>query len=232
MKLRFFLILLALIIEGCATPSAPYVMLPLDEQPMYGGLDRQSIPEVKKGDEDFIRKTSAAFGGRERAAAAWVDQGFRFYKSGNLKFAMRRFNQAWLLDPKNPEVYWGFGVVLHDRDQAFAAYDMLKRAYDLGFRNPGFPANLGKMALVRIVERQDLSESQKVAFRNESEQYFEEAVKSQTSLAYIYECWASARYWDKDYKGAWEKIAIARKYGELPSPGFLDVLSAKMPEPK
>ena len=57
MKRTVLILTLALVVGGCATPPAPHVALPLDEQPMYGGLDRQSIPELKKGDEDFIRKT-------------------------------------------------------------------------------------------------------------------------------------------------------------------------------
>ncbi len=32
--------------------------------------------------------------------------------------AMLRFNQAWLLNPKNYSAFWGFGAVLSEKRQA------------------------------------------------------------------------------------------------------------------
>ncbi|MES2697688.1 MAG: hypothetical protein V4773_29765 [Verrucomicrobiota bacterium] len=231
---RYILAACSLWLAGCLAVAAAQAgrQLPIDQVPMYGGMDRQAVPLLKKADEDFIQRTSAAFGGRERAAATWVEQGFKFHKAGDLPKAMARFNQAWLLDPKNPEVYWGFGSVLHDRNEAFAAYDMLKRAYALGFRDAGFLADLGKVALVRIVERKDLAETQKASFQRESEGFFDEAVKTQKDLGYIYGVWASARYWQEDYAGAWAKVNLARTHGGVLPPAFLKKLSQKMPEPK
>lgn len=232
-KIRCTWCVLWLTLGGCtAIAGAGARSLPIDQVPMYGGLNRQSVPELKAGDEAFIKGTSAAFGGRQRAAAVWVEQGFKFYKANEVEKAMARFNQAWLLDPNNPEVYWGFGAVLHDRDQAFDAYDMLKRAYDLGFRDPGFLADLGKGASIRMAERRNLSEAQKESFRRESEAYFQEALKPRKNLSYIYGIWASARYWQEDYAGAWEKVKIARQHGNTVSAGFIQKLSEKMPEPR
>jgi tetratricopeptide (TPR) repeat protein len=39
---------------------------------------------------------------------------------------MKRFNQAWLLDPKNENAYWGFGAIygsFNDYDMAISQYD-------------------------------------------------------------------------------------------------------------
>lgn len=39
---------------------------------------------------------------------------------------MYRFNQAWLLDPKNANVYWGYGAIylsFNDADEALRQYD-------------------------------------------------------------------------------------------------------------
>lgn len=52
---------------------------------------------------------------RENAAVTWVNRGFRVEQEGQLGMAMRRFNQAWLLNPKHPEVYAGFASVQHDQ---------------------------------------------------------------------------------------------------------------------
>ncbi|QYM77847.1 hypothetical protein K0B96_11005 [Horticoccus luteus] len=236
MKTRHLLLLSCLLLAGCVVvqndPRADPRLKSVDQLPMYGGMDRSLVPELKKGDEAFIESTASAFGGRERAAKRWVDQAFAFYNHNDLDMAMRRFNQAWLLDPKNPEVYWGFGAVLHDRGLAFGAYDMEIRAYKLGFRDPGFLADLGRVAALRTVEAKDLSPEQRAAFIAESESYYEDAIKSGEKLGYIYDSWATAKYWVGDYSGAWAKIKIARSHGAGAKDQFLSMLAQKMPEPK
>lgn len=241
---------IAIILSGCTGPKdlqnrsdptkyvpqpAQKVRTPIDQVPMYGGMDRQSVPELKKGDEEFIEKVSSAFGGRENAAKKWVVQAFAFYNHDELDMAMRRFNQAWLLNPKNPEVYWGFGAVLHDRGLAFGAYDMEMRAYELGFRDASFLADLGRVSALRTAAAKDareLSAEQRTAFITESESYYEEAIKSGEKLGYIYDSWSSAKYWVGDFAGAWEKVKIARTHGAASNNRFLSMLSQKMPEPK
>ena len=208
---------------------------PVDQVPMYGGMDRQSVPELKKGDEEFIEKSSTAFGGRENAAKKWVEQAFAFYDHDQLDMAMRRFNQAWLLDPQNPGVYWGFGAVAHDRGLAFGAYDMEIRAYKLGFRDASFLADLGRVSALRTAPAKDareLSPEQRTAFIAESESYYEEATKSGEKLGYIYDSWSSAKYWVGDYAGAWKKVKIARAHGAAANERFLAMLTQKRPEPK
>lgn len=227
------LFVLSILISGCVVVSGPDPRnLPIDQVPMYGGMDRQAVPELKKSDAAFIESTSSAFGGRERAAKRWIEQGFSFYFRDELEMAMRRFNQAWLLDPNNPEVYWGFGAVLHDRGLAFGSYDMDMRAYRLGFRDPGFLADLGRVAALRTVEAKDLSSDQRAAFIAESESYYEEAIKSGEQLGYIYDSWSTVKYWTGDYAGAWQKVKVARAHGGAAQDRFLSMLTEKMPEPK
>jgi hypothetical protein len=235
MKHHYIISLFALLLAGCvAVQNDPRLRL-IDQVPMYGGMDRQSVPELKKADDAFIQSVSSAFGGRESAAKRWVVQAFAFYNHDDLDMAMRRFNQAWLLDPKNPEVYWGFGAVLHDRGLAFGAYDMEMRAYNLGFRDVSFLADLGRVSALRTADAKDakvLSPEQRTAFIAESESYYVEASKSGEKLGYIYDSWSSAKYWAGDYAGAWEKVKMARANGAPTNGRFLAMLTQKMPEPK
>jgi Flp pilus assembly protein TadD len=62
----------------------------------------EEIGRIHKGD----LKTGAKFS---------VAQGWDMFEKGNMDVAIRRFNQAWLLDPENPEIYWGFAVATHVR---------------------------------------------------------------------------------------------------------------------
>ena len=100
----------------------------IDQVPMYGGMDRSQYPELKAADEKLTEDASKHFGSREKAAAAWIEQGFRFYQQDRLDMAMRRFNQAWLLDPNNAEVYAGFAAVLHDQGKNCPAMKMMEEA--------------------------------------------------------------------------------------------------------
>ena len=47
---------------------------PIDQVPMYGGMDRAAVPELKAADEKLIADTTSHFGTREKASAAfWRD---------------------------------------------------------------------------------------------------------------------------------------------------------------
>ena len=81
---------LALLVTGIPAPSQA---VPVDQIPMYGNMDRSSVPGLREADERLIADTSKHYGSRETASGAFADQGFRFYYAGDLENAMRRFNQ-------------------------------------------------------------------------------------------------------------------------------------------
>ena len=115
MKMRC--ILLLGVLTACAAPpgGSGAGRIPIDQVPMYGGMDRSSIPELKAADEKLIQDTAAFYGSRAAASMSFANTAFNYYKQDKLDAAMRRFNQAWLMNPDNPEVYWGFASILHDQ---------------------------------------------------------------------------------------------------------------------
>lgn len=78
--------------------------------PKYSGVVK-SKPYIEI-DQQFIKEATEQFTSKERASYVHSRWGMEYAKKGDLKTAMYRLNQAWLLDPKNPEVYHGFGYVL------------------------------------------------------------------------------------------------------------------------
>lgn len=59
--------------------------------------------------------------------------------------AMKRFNQAWLLDPSNPGIYHGFALITYVRDHDVKAADQFFRhAIDLGDKTVGVYADYGR----------------------------------------------------------------------------------------
>lgn len=140
MKLnRLFLIqMLVLLVSLNVWPAFGESRIPIDQMPMYGGMDRTVVPELKSGDESFISSVVAEFGSREKASIAWVNRGFILYQQNDLVGAMRRFNQARLLDPENSEVYWGFAAVLTDQQKYCSALKMVETVETKGALQPSF----------------------------------------------------------------------------------------------
>jgi hypothetical protein len=226
-----FVILVTILLSGCVMTDRTSGPNAVDQLPMYGGMDRSMVPELQKADNDLIIGVTGAFGSRENAAKEFINTGFAFYNRNNFGNAMRRFNQAWLLDPKNPEVYWGFSAVLHDQQKFDLAYDMARRAYDLGFRDSCFLADIGRLSVLRFSISVNITADQKAAFIAESESYYFLAQKSGDRLGYIYDSWASAKYLVGDYAEAWKLVRKSESFGGTPSYHFFYLLGQKMPEP-
>jgi tetratricopeptide (TPR) repeat protein len=78
--------------------------------PRYGLLPK-SEDEIA-ADKDFVTETmkQPQFNGDFRAASNHlIKLGFNYLYRRDLKTAMYRFNQAYLLDSTNTDIYWGYG---------------------------------------------------------------------------------------------------------------------------
>ncbi len=92
--------------------------------PEYGNVKKSD--EQIKSDNELINEELKQSGTREKASDGLVRLGFDYMYKGNLKTAMSRFNQAWLLNPKNEDAYWGFGSIyfmLGNQDAALLQFN-------------------------------------------------------------------------------------------------------------
>lgn len=132
--LRFILIcIVSAIFSGCGSN-----LVPIDQVPMYGGMNRKANSTLKEADGQLIHGATQAFGSRKAASRAWANKAFRDYAEGRSRNGIRRFNQAWLLDPSNPEVYWGFALWYRHLGERERAVSMMKKAYSMGLREAEF----------------------------------------------------------------------------------------------
>jgi len=205
--------------------------IPIDQVPMYGPMDRSKVPSLKKADEDLIKNGITGFGTREKAAEAWFGVGWKYYRNDDLPNAIRRFNQAWLLNPADPKPFWGFAMVRHDQGKAIEAEKYMAKAFELGFREAVFLADYGRICAVTLVEDPKLPAAAKAAYLKKSDEMYALAEQTGAKDEYLYGSWATAMFWRGDYPAAWEKVGRQRALGGQPSPQFLRWLSAKMPEP-
>ncbi|WP_437919957.1 tetratricopeptide repeat protein [Sphingobacterium sp. LRF_L2] len=98
----------ALIMACCAAgPDCPEN---INLIPMYGRLKK--CDEQLKIDQDFLNTCDKSFENRDKASKYYIDKGWQYFYDQELDMAMKRFNQAWLLDSTNADIYWGFGNIL------------------------------------------------------------------------------------------------------------------------
>ena len=102
--------------------------------PKYGLVAKTE--EQKKLDEKFIEETiqQEKFKGDKTAASNhMISLGFNYLYRGDIKTAMYRFNQAYLLDSLNSDIYWGYGAVY----MTLGNYEKAKMQYEEGLsQNP------------------------------------------------------------------------------------------------
>jgi tetratricopeptide (TPR) repeat protein len=93
-------------------------------QPEYGNVQKSQVE--KDEDAAFIKTVLASDTTMHRGSEHLVSLGFTHLYQGDIETAMRRFNQAWLLDPKNENAYWGYGAIygtFNDYDAALVQYN-------------------------------------------------------------------------------------------------------------
>ena len=85
----------------------------VNELPMYGETDLSN--NVQEANRKLIAWANREFGDLKLASKDAAQRGWEAYYQEDLDTAIKRFNQAWLFNKDNPEVYWGFGIVMGQR---------------------------------------------------------------------------------------------------------------------
>jgi Flp pilus assembly protein TadD len=84
------------------------------EKPLWEELTKTD--EMLTADREFVEAMRKVHNGDLKTGATYsVLQGWDAFQNGDMDVAIRRFNQAWLLDPENGEIYWGFAIATHVR---------------------------------------------------------------------------------------------------------------------
>jgi tetratricopeptide (TPR) repeat protein len=204
--------------------------------PMYGQPEIARPEDLKKTDEAFIRDATFRFGSRGAASRALSEQGWANVRQGMLDVAMRRFNEAWLLNPKNYQAFWGFGAVLSEQGKLTAAIEQLETAREL-IDEPKqkvlLLCDLGtvhSVYAVRLPADKQLDRAQHFVIANNR---FAESLEIDPNSARSWRDWAISLYEQERYSEAWlrAKRAIELKAQPFP-PNFLESLRKKVAEAK
>ena len=199
---------------------------------MYGGIDRSAEASLREADAKLISETTRHYGSREKASAAFAGNGFAYYGRDDLTNAMRRFNQAWLLDPDNPEVYWGFGVIRHDQGKNCEAMGFFEKAASYGRYVQGMAPDAARVKVLCAVEDKALTSEGREALFSRAQEIYAEALIKEPNKGYVHASMATAFYWEGKYAEAWASVRLAQESGARLPEQFSRLLRDKMPEPK
>jgi len=233
MRLGLICLVIALLIgrNSAHAQSDGSEMLPMFGQPKIARPDN-----LKQADEAFIRDTTLRYGSRQAASNALATQGWAAIRAKQGDVAMQRFNQAWLLNPKNYSVFWGFGAVLSERGKLAEAIEQLETARELTDDSTQRTALLCDLGTVhseyaaRMPAEKQLERAHHFVVANNR---FTESLELNPKYAPSWREWAISLYAQERYSEAWIRVRQARALDADPfPPEFLKKLSEKMSEPK
>lgn len=101
-------------------------------QPEYGNA--QKSEEQIKSDNEFVEEILKHYKNKEEASKEMTKLGMNYlYEKGDFVTAMKRFNQAFLLNKENADVYYGYGTIYFN----LGAFEDARFQYDKGLKlNP------------------------------------------------------------------------------------------------
>lgn len=123
----FFYLLLVVIL--CIQSSLAYAQkkFPTNQQPMYGNIhemapkneaEKKFLERIRAADKRFIKQIIAKGYSRKSGARAMLKRGWQHFEKKEYVVAIKRFNQAWLLDPEYGDPYHGFALISAVRNEA------------------------------------------------------------------------------------------------------------------
>jgi tetratricopeptide (TPR) repeat protein len=219
-----------------ASPIARAQADATESLPMFGQPKITRPDDLKKNDEAFIRDSTLRFGSRQAGSNTLATHGWAAVRSRQADLAMQRFNQAWLLNPKNYSVFWGFGAVLSEKGKLAEALEHLETAREL-IQDPtqrvALLCDLGTVHsayAAHLPADRQLERAQHFVLANSR---FTESLENDAKFAPSWREWAMSLYDQERYSEAWLRVKKARELQAEPFPAeFIKKLSAKMPEPK
>lgn len=227
-----FALIFLLLLSGLALAQDD----PTDKLPMYGQPSVARSEALKKSDEVFIRESSLRYGNRNAASRALALEGWIAARRGVFDVAMRRFNQSWLLNPKNYQAFWGFGAVLSDQGkllEAIAQMESARQLIDEPAQRPALLTDLGTVASEYAARMPADRQLDRAQYFIKANQYFTESLENNPNFAVGWREWAISLYDQDRYSEAWVKGQRAQELKAEPfPPEFTKKLREKVPQAK
>jgi tetratricopeptide (TPR) repeat protein len=223
--LIFRALFIALLLSfGLASPSALAEAVNL--QPKYGSLPKSEAQ--KAADAKFIASIDEYYkGDRKKGAQNISNSGWQLLRQGNSSDAMKRFNQAWLLDETSGNALWGMAAIQANSGKTDESLKLMAEAEKFVGSDIDFAVDYAKA--IGIAGAQTKNETQlKDAFARFARLY-EKSPQHTLNL----QNWAITLFYVGNYAEAWKKVKLAEttpRRADL-DPKFLAALQSKLPRP-
>ena len=194
--------------------------------PKYGQLPKNEAQ--KATDERYIAEAKRYFNGDLKKAASQVAlTGWKYLRGGDFDGAMRRFNQAWLLDPANGSAVWGMAVYQAQTGKVAEAFSLFSEADGLIGEDMDFQADYARHQGFVGAQTRDEARLQDAYKR------FARVYEKMPQHVLNLQNWAITLFFVGNYAEAWKKIKEAEaspRHAELDQK-FIADLSTKLPRP-
>ena len=194
--------------------------------PKYGSLPKAKWE--KAANAKFIAAMDEQYhGDRKKASADMAARGWQYLAQQDLADAMRRFNQAWLLDNHNGIALWGMAAIEASSGKLDESLKLFAEAEKFVADEINFSVDYAK-AIGMAGAQHNNDALLKDAF-GRFERIYHKAPQNTKNL----QNWAITLFRIGKYSEAWEKVRLAEatpNKNDL-DPGFLAALESRMPRP-
>lgn len=195
--------------------------------PKYGNLPKTKWQ--KEADAVFIKGIDEDYhGDRKKASSDFALRGWQFLRQGDLDTAMKRFNQAWLLNNSNGEALWGMAAIEASAGKMDDSLKLFAEAESFMGDDLNFSIDHAKAVAMAGLERKD------DALLKDAFARFDRIYKRAPESVLNLENWAIALFSLARYAEAWEKIKLAEATPdkEKLDRSFVAELEKRMPRPE
>ncbi len=221
-----FRVLLLVLLFAVGSASQVVLAQDMNLRPKYGLLPKNEAQ--KAADAKFLAGIDDYYkGNRKKAAEDASARGWKLLHQGNIPDAMRRFNQAWLIDHTNGSALWGMAAIQASSGKIDESLKLFAEADGIVGGDVDFSVDYAKA--IGVAGAQTKNDALlKDAFAR-FELLYEKAPQNTLNL----QNWAITLFYVGSYAEAWKKIKLAEatpRNAEL-DPNFLAALQSKMPRP-
>lgn len=208
---------------------------PKNEIPLYG--DEPKTAQEQEADRKFIEETTRLAGSARKASEIFSQKGSVAIEAGNAAEAIRRFNQAYLLDASWEGPYWGLAITTARQEQFDLSEKLFRKALELSPKNSRLTSDYGYMlvsrALTMLPKHDEGALSPEVpAILERAKQIYLDAVALDPNESGTYARLAVLEFYGHNYSQAWYRVQQCRDRGGVGlDPRFLRDLSARAPDP-
>lgn len=194
--------------------------------PKFGSIAKSDAQ--KAADAKFLASIDDFYkGDRKKAAAEVAARGWQFLRQGNTSDAMRRFNQAWLIDSTNASALWGMAAVSGSKGDFTQSLKLFSEAERFVGSDIDFAVDQAKTIGLAGAQANDKALLQDAFAR--FARLYDRAPQHTLNL----QNWAVTYFYIGNYPDAWKKLKLAEATPRKADidPRFVTALQEKMPRP-